>query len=235
MDNIVLSKKSPVSNRRAVLTVLNYFVGYLFLYPWLGQLLCKFFFHLDGITVEVAMVISIFMIVSTVILMWPVIEESVPVFCKHLYSSLGRIVFYLIGLFFTTMFLSVLVMIITGLETSNNQQGIEQMFQNYPAYIVFSVVVFAPIVEELVFRGCFFRSFSHKNLGLAIGLSSLMFGFIHISDMLLTGNLLDGMYLLVYAGMGLWFGWLYKNSQSILPCMLLHMVYNSISVMMLMQ
>lgn len=233
MNNLVVDAPSPITKKRWILAVLNYFVGYLFLYPLLGYLFCRTFFHVEGMTVEIAMMISLFMIVSTILLLWPLIKESIVPFRKQIIGNMGRILIYFIGLLLTTGILSLLVTMVTGLQTSNNQQGIVEMFQQYPFYIAFNAVIFAPIVEELIFRGCFFRSFSSKHLTFAIVLSSFMFGFVHVSDMVLNGNLLDGLFIIVYSGMGLWFAHMYKNSQSILPCMLLHMFYNSMSVLAL--
>lgn len=83
---------------------------------------------------------------------------------------------------------------------------------------IVSVCVLAPFLEEMLFRGIILRSFLLQYpKGLAIGASALIFGAAHLN-----------LYQFVAAfGLGLLSAWLYERSRSLIPCIVLHLLYNS--------
>jgi membrane protease YdiL (CAAX protease family) len=83
--------------------------------------------------------------------------------------------------------------------------------------------VMAPILEEMLFRGVFLRSFlvQYERRG-AIVLSALLFGLAHM-------NLYQ---FVVGFALGLVTGWLYERTRSLWPTIVLHASYNvSLSVL----
>src|SRR5699024_7720233 len=83
--------------------------------------------------------------------------------------------------------------------------------------------IFAPILEELLFRKIIFGSlYKRINFFWAAILSSLAFGVIH----------LDLTHLLIYTGMGLVFSYLYVKTKTIIVSILVLMVMNTITVLM---
>lgn len=91
----------------------------------------------------------------------------------------------------------------------------------------FSVVVDAPIFEEMIFRGFLFRGWSSTRLGAlgAIMLTSLLFGLIHVQY--------TWMGALQCTLVGLAAGWLRWHSRSIFPPMLLHAINNAMVMVIL--
>ena len=84
--------------------------------------------------------------------------------------------------------------------------------------MVVSACLLAPVLEEMLFRGIFLRSFLKRyDRATAIVLSSALFGMAHL-------NLYQ---FLAGFGLGLLAGWLYERTQSLLPCIVLHASYNS--------
>ncbi|NML34719.1 CPBP family intramembrane glutamic endopeptidase [Paraburkholderia antibiotica] len=83
---------------------------------------------------------------------------------------------------------------------------------------VFLVCVIAPVVEELLFRGIFLRSFLRQySSSRAIVYSALIFGLAHMN-----------VYQFVVAFVvGLLIGWMYERTRSLIPGMLLHAFYNT--------
>lgn len=86
---------------------------------------------------------------------------------------------------------------------------------------IFSIAVFGPVLEELLFRGAITRELlkrykPHK----AIFLSALIFGLFHINPAQVVNAFL----------VGLVFAWIYYKSGSLVPCILLHVLNNSLSV-----
>ena len=225
--------ESPISKKRLVLACLHYFLGYSYVYPLILTAISELFTKQEGMPVELAILLTVFVLVTTVMLLWPVYKESWINFKKEPVLNIGYIIIYMIALFAINVVLSLIIMLITGLDSSANQLAIEEMFVKYPFYITFSAVVFAPIVEEGIFRGGFFRWFSSKNIVKAYVISSVLFGFLHVYDSVFSGNLLDLAFIVVYAGMGSVFGHLYQKTDQMISGILLHALYNGMSILML--
>ena len=78
--------------------------------------------------------------------------------------------------------------------------------------------VFAPVLEEMLFRGVILRSFLRQySRTKAILASSLLFGAAHLNVHQLATAL----------AIGIVAGWLYERCRSLWPCILLHAAYNS--------
>lgn len=83
--------------------------------------------------------------------------------------------------------------------------------------LFFVLVITGPILEEVLFRGIILRgSLSYLSPWLAIILSAALFAFSHFTAPQIVAALIMGM------GMG----WLYAKTGSILPAILVHIVYN---------
>jgi membrane protease YdiL (CAAX protease family) len=84
--------------------------------------------------------------------------------------------------------------------------------------MVVAVCLLAPVLEEMLFRGIILRSFLRQySRGTAILGSAALFGFAHMN-----------LYQYIAAVcMGMFLGWLYERSKSLLPCIALHAAYNS--------
>jgi membrane protease YdiL (CAAX protease family) len=86
-------------------------------------------------------------------------------------------------------------------------------------------------LEELIFRGLLFNSMKEDNLKIAIVVSSLTFGIGHIvnlfnpsSDIILT------LLQIIYAtSAGYMFVMIYHRSNSIIPCIFFHAIFNGLS------
>ncbi len=94
------------------------------------------------------------------------------------------------------------------------------IINNQWGYII--VGILAPISEEIVFRGAILRKLLEmkNHTWAAIVLSAALFGVIH-------GNLAQFTHAFI---IGLLLGWLYIRTRSILPCLLIHWVNNTIAV-----
>jgi membrane protease YdiL (CAAX protease family) len=90
-------------------------------------------------------------------------------------------------------------------------------FKGSPWSVVLTLVVIAPVTEELLFRGLILRGFL-RNYGRrrAIVLSAILFALVHVSPWQLVG---------VFAG-GVVLGWWSIETGSLLPCFFGHALYN---------
>ena len=88
---------------------------------------------------------------------------------------------------------------------------------------VLSVVVLAPVAEELFFRGFFFAGLrSRWSLWPSALLSGAIFGLVHAP----TGPTAA----IPLAGLGVGLAWLYNKTGSIYPCMLAHFLNNALAI-----
>ena len=88
---------------------------------------------------------------------------------------------------------------------------------------ILCVAVFGPILEELLFRGAITRALLKKyNPTKAIILSALVFGIFHINPVQVVSATLIGLLL----------AWIYYKTASLIPCILIHILNNSLSVYM---
>ena len=90
------------------------------------------------------------------------------------------------------------------------------------AVMVFLVAVVAPLAEELLFRGLLYRWIAER-FGMWIGLviSSLIFSSMHGILLLIPPLFVVGCLL----------AWLYEKSGSVLPCIVMHGVFNGIMLL----
>lgn len=107
-------------------------------------------------------------------------------------------------------------------DLPNSMQETFEMMMRHPLGII-AIVIMAPIVEELLFRGAIegylLRKWKHP--AGAIVFSSLVFGLVH-------GNWVQAPFAFV---IGLALGWMYYRTSSLLPGILMHFVNNSTAVL----
>lgn len=109
--------------------------------------------------------------------------------------------------------------------TSNNFEIVDKMLEqlrSVPFWLVVATLAIVPaIFEELCFRGFLFGALRTRLAGWpTIITSALLFGVFH--EVLSPGRLLPSTFL------GLALGWVRWQTHSVLPCMLLHAINNSL-------
>ncbi|MBQ8502363.1 MAG: CPBP family intramembrane metalloprotease [Bacteroides sp.] len=86
---------------------------------------------------------------------------------------------------------------------------------------IFSLAIVGPVLEELLFRGAVTKVLLEKYRPLkAIILSALIFGVFHINPVQVVAAFISGLFL----------AWLYWRTRSVIPCILFHVLNNSLSV-----
>lgn len=135
---------------------------------------------------------------ATILLLGPLIVLIVPLICL----LLGTAIEWLVRVF----------------PLSNWEQAAFARMGSGSFASVVMVCILAPVLEEMFFRGIILRSFLRQYpKWTAIVGSATLFGFAHMN-----------LYQFVAAfSIGLFLGWLYERTRSLLPCIWLHAVYNS--------
>ncbi|WP_080875282.1 CPBP family intramembrane glutamic endopeptidase [Oceanobacillus timonensis] len=104
---------------------------------------------------------------------------------------------------------------------SENTQGIMNMARAVPIFVALPAI-FAPILEEIIFRKIIFGSLYKKmNFFFAAIISSIIFAVIHW----------DFLHLLVYTAMGFVFAFLYVQTKRILVPIIVHAGMNTLVVL----
>lgn len=144
---------------------------------------------------------------------------------------------------FKYYFLGVIIMIISNYliyfffkgASANNEEAIRSMIKLYPAYMVFSVSIYAPIIEELIFRK------SIKDMVMIWGdnkitkyiyiiASGLIFASLHVIGSVTSS--LDYLYIIPYSALGLAFSSLYYKTDNIFSSISMHMLHNTFTIIL---
>ena len=142
---------------------------------------------------------------------------------KKYYSNCFK--YWLIGIMIM-MLSNMIIIFINGGSIAGNEESIREMMKVSPIYIFFSAVLFAPLVEELVFRQAFKYMFSDK--WLFIFMSAFVFGGLHVFSSAET--LIDLLYIIPYGAPGFVFAYMLSKTDNIFVPMGFHFMHNGILV-----
>ena len=118
---------------------------------------------------------------------------------------------------------------------ANNEDAVRNMIDLAPLYMLFSVSIYAPFVEELIFR----KSIKDSVLGfgnnkilkyLYILISGLIFSSLHVIGM--TNSYLDYLYIIPYFGLGAAFATLYYKTDNIFSSISMHSLHNTVAIIL---
>jgi membrane protease YdiL (CAAX protease family) len=112
-------------------------------------------------------------------------------------------------------------------ETQNNQV-ISQLFSYSPtlkAMMACMTVLFAPLCEELLFRGILINSFSPKNYGWALFFSGFLFGLVHLNNSVIG--------FLLYMGIGWLLAYSYRRHNNLTVNWTIHLLINLLATLAL--
>lgn len=154
------------------------------------------------------------------------LRDCVKTFFKNFRAYVSYI-FPRLGLMYIIYFvLSFICIIVLGLGVSENQLAIESMPIWYTLPLA---VLYAPIVEEILFRGCF-RKFI-KNDVIYIIVSGAIFGLLHTIG---QSSLYEVFVMMIpYGVLGGFFAYLYSKTNNICCNMFCHFFHNSIAMIVI--
>ena len=124
------------------------------------------------------------------------------------------------------MMISNAIINLLGNGLSGNEEALRDAFKISPFYIYFSSVIFAPVVEELIFRQSIRNIIPNKLLFIIV--SGIIFGGLHV----LTGfsGPFDLLYIIPYCAPGIAFAIILADSDNILISMGLHCMHNGVLI-----
>lgn len=108
---------------------------------------------------------------------------------------------------------------------SANEEAVQNIIKQVPIYMIFSTIIYAPFVEELIFRKSIRDIIDNDYLYIII--SGLTFGFVHT----LAGSTLQELiYIIPYGALGSCFAIMHVKTKNIYTSMTFHMIHNAIVV-----
>ena len=144
---------------------------------------------------------------------------------------------------FKYYFIGLIIMIVSNLmitlcfkgASANNEEAVRNLINLYPLYMIFSVAIYAPFIEETIFRKCiknFILSFGNNKITkyLYISLSGLIFALMHIVGM--ASSVLDYLYVIPYLSLGASFAALYYKTDNIFSSIVMHSMHNTVAVLL---
>lgn len=144
---------------------------------------------------------------------------------------------------FKYYFVGLIIMIASNLmialcfkgASANNEEAVRNLINLYPLYMIFSVAIYAPFIEETIFRKCiknFILSFGNNKItkNIYISLSGLIFALMHIVGM--ANSVLDYLYVIPYLSLGASFAALYYKTDNIFSSIVMHSMHNTAAVLL---
>lgn len=134
--------------------------------------------------------------------------------------------YWLIG--FMIMIISNLIITIVLKEgIAENEENIRLLINEIPLYMIFSVVLYAPFTEELIFRKSFKDAISNKYLYILI--SGITFGGLHVISYIKSP--IDLLYLIPYCALGISFAYTYYKTDNIFSTISMHLIHNTFAIL----
>ena len=107
-----------------------------------------------------------------------------------------------------------------------NEETVRSMLKDYPIYMMFGTCLYAPFVEELIFRKSI-KKIIGFNYGF-IFVSALLFGSLHVITSLTSP--LDLLYIIPYSSIGFALAFLYYKTKNIWSTITMHFIHNTLFI-----
>ena len=144
---------------------------------------------------------------------------------------------------FKYYFIGVLIMIGSNLvitlffnnAVAGNEEAVRSLIDTMPLYMIFSVSLYAPFVEEIIFRHSIkdcVMAFGNNKLtrSIYIFISGFIFALLHIVGQ--ANNLVDYLFLIPYMSLGVAFSALYSKTNNIFSTISMHALHNTVTIIL---
>ena len=137
----------------------------------------------------------------------------------------------LVGLYGLNELVYRLLNLAVNSRTNLNDYTISAQIQDAPRVTTLIVVLLAPFVEEVLFRGLVFGNLKHKSRVTAYGVSCLLFALLHVWQFaVVRQDLTYFLVMLQYLVPGVVLAWAYEHSGTLWTSIGLHVVANGLAL-----
>ena len=144
---------------------------------------------------------------------------------KTYLSFIFKRYFIMLGLM---LLVGIPIVLINNGNTSSNQAALNVMFKKLPFFALVLSTIYAPFVEENVFRLSLFKLFKNKTVFIVI--SGFLFGALHMIDKFTS--FYDLLYIFQYATLGICLAKAFVDSKNIFVPMSMHFIQNFIAAIL---
>lgn len=178
--------------------------------------------------VFVNFIVNLLFLILMISAYFKTLKKDFKLFFKDFFNNMETsIKYWLIG--FTVMIISnLIIVIISEGAIAGNEEQVRKLIDISPLYMLFSVSIYAPLTEELLFRKGF-RDII-KNKWLYIIVSGCVFGGLHV-----IGNIaspIDVLYLIPYCSLGIAFAYTYYKTNNIFSTICMHSIHNTMAIVL---
>lgn len=223
-------KDKTLSSFRIVSLLIIYFFLYLFLFQDVLGPIISAHFGKNGVVLSL-LSFNIILLIVFFIICWKYYAYAFDEFFKNLNHNIYSVLIAIIALLLTEIIVGNFISIIFPEAISDNQTNNVAILNASPAGFIFISVISGPIIEETIFRGCLFSKIREKHSFLfASIISAFVFGFLHIIASMISGNLYNCVYFILYFLCGFILCIPYEDTETIATSIFTHMICNLISV-----
>lgn len=126
------------------------------------------------------------------------------------------------------LIIAVPIVLINNGNTSNNQESINAMFKQMPFFTLLLSCLYAPFVEESLFRLNLSKLINNKTL--FIILSGFIFGLLHVIGQ--ANNIKEFLYVFQYSALGIYLAKTYMESNNIFVTISMHFMQNFLAAVL---
>lgn len=206
-------------------------------FPYLPMKLFNIQYENFNMTMKV--LYMLFCDIGFILILFILYKEKIIKDFKDYFSNFGKN----FELSFKYYFIGVIIMIVSNLiitlcfsgANANNEEAVRNMIDTVPLYMIFSVSLYAPFVEELIFRHSIKDCvMCHGNNRITkyiyIFISGFIFGILHILGQ--ATSYLDYLYIIPYMSLGVTFAALYSKTDNIFSSISMHALHNTVTVIL---
>lgn len=130
--------------------------------------------------------------------------------------------YWLTGL--VIMYISNIIITMFTNDIGQNEQNVQNIINNSPLIALSMTTIFAPFIEEMIFRKSLQDCFTNKTLFIII--SGFIFGYLHIM------GLNELILIIPYGSLGIAFAYILSKTNNIYCTILMHMLHNGLATIL---
>ena len=182
-------------------------------------------------------IVNLLFLILIIAVYFKTLKRDFKLFFKNFFNNIEiSIKYWLIG-FIIMIVSNLIIVIITNGAIASNEEEVRTLIDISPLYMLFSVSIYAPFTEELLFRKGF-RDFIN-NKWLYIIISGCVFGGLHVLPTIIgswavTKTIIfsELLFLVPYCSLGIAFAYTYYKTNNIFSTICMHSMHNTLAIVL---
>ena len=227
------SKSNVLSKHSCSILLFSYFILYLGVYQlfFMDEILETMGFQ-TYIMINIVVMVAFLIFFIVIGFRW--YDAQWNKFCDIFRSGALEVLKGVLLLFALNIFVSIFIQMIFPITPAENQVNNEFVMMLSPFNAIFGSAIFAPFIEETVFRGCIFAKIRERHsFWLAAFINGTLFGFLHIFASILARNWINCVYIFLHGTLGMVLCLPYERTGSIFTSIFTHSLFNLLGILMM--